>query len=253
MRALWGEPEGSVCPTKGYASAVAHIERASEAPYQPVPSVTYSWGLDNHGMLDILGLDPVLADAAPIVNYSTDGRPRDSCSRHHVNWGVSHWRQKLYSIQMTLRSHEVAIWLDWDVWQMKELPDDFWDRLGAGQPYQASLRKYVRRQCPWRKRDQVGRCRVPHGAWTYCRSKDLITQAIDTHEKYVPTLTDEVAWAKLIDIRHNGWIGDDEWKRLGYEPFCYDQQGDSRVIHPCEEPLFKNVGKSQSPEKNHGG
>jgi len=253
VRGLWGEsPEDSEWPTAGHDSALVEAKRALTADFQPSPVLVYAWGQRNFDCLRSFGYDPILVSADAIVNYSTDGQERNSRSRFQVNWGVSHWRQKLQCIRMALESHDVgraAIWMDWDVWQVAKLPADFWGRLEKGQDFQASLRIYVRKQCGWRRGDWAGMRRVPHGAWTYCRSLETVNRAIEVHAEHVPTFTDEVAWAKLLDIRHDRWIGDDKYKSMGYEPYCYNQgmgrRAIGRTVHPCDPStkLFQNMGR----------
>lgn len=248
VHGLWGEAEGSQFPTRGHGRTLSEVQRFLDAPWAGnLPTVTFAWGAENYDALASLGFSPILASRVPIVNYSTDGRPREAREGNQVNWGTSHWRQKLVCMKLAMESgHNAIVWLDWDARPEKELPPGFWGRLAEGASFQASLRRYTRPQCGWRS-DRTGKRRVPHGAWVYCRDIGLIDQAIEMHERHVSGCTDEVAWAKTLDTIHGGWTGEDGYKRLGHVPFCYSQgmlpMKRSRMVHPCEDPIFINTGK----------
>ena len=88
VHGLWGEAEGSECPTRGHSRTLEEVQRFLDAPSADgLPAVTYAWGAENYDALRALGFLPILASRDPIVNYSTDGRPRDPRDGNQINWG----------------------------------------------------------------------------------------------------------------------------------------------------------------------
>ena len=53
------------------------------------------------------------------------------------------WWQKLEVLKYAMEDFDEIVYLDWDTYLAREIPDNFWDSLGKKDIFQACLRKYA--------------------------------------------------------------------------------------------------------------
>jgi hypothetical protein len=213
IRGLWGDRR-----VKAYANCLTDVPRRDHPP----GTLTYCYGSENLEYLRGCGIEPIVMDTVPIRDYLGAGE-RAPDDLGEFNYGLSLWYHKEEVIRTALDSYDEVVFLDWDTVQVvKPLPDDFWDRLRFGQPFQASLVHTRHSYCPWRARGGNYR---PHASFVYCRDKQIIRDMMQLHLAH-PMYTEETIFGLWGDLQL-GPIGEDAeayfrlWKTLGYEPYCH--------------------------------
>jgi len=230
IRGLWGDPL-----VHSYAEAMRDAERTiKHGDHHPEPVVTYCFGRANQEMLERFG-DKVehVMDQYGMPNLSRcDLWKREPNGAIH--WGHSMWRLKLLCICHAVRNYGEVVWLDWAEGIDGTLPDDFWDRMREGATLQASLTRYKQAKVVWRDRRMEKRV-LPRGAFIYCRDQEVADRLV-TLSMNIPHLSDEHVIALTIDEIHGGWLGVDEYKKAGHEPYCNRHPAQ---VHEPEIDLFK--------------
>ena len=238
IRGLWGDAEISKWP-----KSLADVATTAINKHHPTYIHTYVYGKTNSHYLSWLRVEHKTISLSPVNNWgSTDERKASKRGREKhwgdVNWGVSIWRHKLEIIKQGLIDYGEVVWLDWDCWQMSEMPEDFWTLISSGQPLQASMLHFTRPRLTWREGEATKF--MPHGAFIYCRDIAIIAELLTLSNKY-PDCYDEVLMARWIENRWGRpWqLGDeDRWIAEGYEPFmnCYKTKHQVRL---SKRPIFR--------------
>lgn len=244
LRGLWGQgPDAGPNQTETLDKTRHDISRSLKVKHQPTPLTVGAYGRENFQHLKGLGVRwPVLLNPRPIVNFEYSDQARVSQNNGRINWGLSMWRHKLEIIKWGLGLSDEVVWLDWDIHQVAEMPQDFWERLRDGAPLRAALRCYQNPQCMWRGRRE--KRMVPHGAFIYCRDRTLIERAIWWHTNHHPESTDEVAMAHLIDERMGGWQGAQAYADAGYQAPWYNMRMRHGLPGPARaDAVFRNKGR----------
>lgn len=160
---------------------------------------TYVFGQDNFKFLEDLGIqDLCLVDKKPYV------------------WDMEtqQFRHKLEVFRLGAQDFDEFVFLDWDVYPEKPLPNNFWDVLGEKQPIQAIIRGYKKIKAEWRKED---RRKIPCASFVYFREKHIPDEIIKTWENMGSGMSEEIPMGKYLDDRSGGWKGIDYyWDN--YEP-----------------------------------
>lgn len=249
VRGLWGDGLKTDTPTLTLPKILVDIEKCLKISPQPNPLTVYVWGERNATFLR----EQSLSSYTPITSFSintmsdqgiqnfTGATDRNYKDNGIVNWGTGIWRHKLECLKTALKTFDAVIWLDWDCHQTKPLPDDFWERLADGPEFQASLRRYRRAQCLWRRRSD--RYFLVHGAFLYCRSLPFIERVIHICEERFPTVNEEIPLSWEADQLTGGWKGVDHWKQAGFEPQCYDQRKKRVHLPDPDKVCFLNTGR----------
>lgn len=237
-RGLWGDDKIAKW-TKSLSDAASNI---CVHKHSRVVS-TYCYGETNRSFLSWLRAYPILMSPDPVSSWGLEGDRKPSYGENMMaknrgdnNWGVSTWRHKLEIIRRAVKEHGEVVWLDWDCWMMKPLPDDFWETMRKGKTFQASLLKFTRRVLPWR-RDANAVC-SPHGAFIYCRDYEIADRMMELSREF-PTYIDEVLFIKFIERAWGVEWNDkspDRWVGEGWEPYCFGQRFQYRKNF---DPIFQ--------------
>ena len=97
--------------------------------------------------------------------------------------------------------YDEILWVDWDCYPLKEMPDNYWDIMGKKESFQANLMTYHHRQCWWRK--HASRT-VPNGGFIYLRDRAIVSRVMSIYDSY-KGINDEPAWARYIDDFIGDW------------------------------------------------
>ncbi|MFA7219301.1 MAG: hypothetical protein WC119_02195 [Synergistaceae bacterium] len=202
IRALWGIPDSSHRITKRRFRVNKNIQFIKDSKFNQ-PFKTYVMGRDNYEGLKELGFDCELIYEEP---------SKFDLIKHQ-------YRHKLEIIKhaMEVDGYDELVYMDWDCFPQKQLPNSFWDEMGKKEVFQATLQMYHRRKAYWR--DEELR-KVPNGGFIYLRDKTLPQKAIELWGKLGKGDNDEPAWAKLTDDIAGGWKGIEKYWELFEPMFC---------------------------------
>lgn len=233
---LWGNED--LTPRR--AKILREIERWSQAKHRPQPWIVYVYGQNNRDWLDERSIPCIMLHTDPLVDFYEVGGPPEPWGKGQMAWGdCSEWRHKTEIMLRAMKQlRRPIVWLDWDTVLVKPVPDDFWRRMGQGQPVQMSIIQYRRVHCYWRARHD-GRRTVPEGAFIYCRDRRIMSRVNRKYNKH-RDVTDQAIFAMVMDEREKGWPGRDEYKELGYEPYCHTIYAQ---IHKPEMTIFRTGGR----------
>lgn len=153
------------------------------------PFVTYVFGKDNYNFLKDNGFDCVLVDSRPIV------------------WDIEKeaFRHKLEAFKCGMEQYDEVVFLDWDTFPVKPLPDNFWDIMKCKESFQAILRMYKRRKAFWRKNG--GQRAIPCASFVYFREKQITQNLISLWEQHGRPWSEEVIMARFVDKTMGNWSG----------------------------------------------
>lgn len=219
VRALWGIYEHSGRRFfKRRGKLDNDIKLAQACPYAE-PFRTYVFGEDNYKFLVDKGFNCKLVDKKPIV------------------WDMNkkQFRHKLEVFKCGMEDYNEIVFLDWDCFPIKPLPDNFWEVLGKKEPIQAILRMYHRRKAYWRGGVDVRK--IPCASFVYIRDKEVTLDLIKMWEKLNRPWSEEVVLARYMDERIGGWKGMDKYWEF-YEPDFFRLQ-EARVF-PVQKLNEKN-------------
>jgi hypothetical protein len=169
-------------------------------------SLFFVWGRDNKDYLTELGFDRIeLVSEAPLMQKPA--MPRDAV-----------WRHKFVACQLAMQRYEQIVFLDIDIRLLIPVPDDFWDRLGQKDRFQANLLIYKRKKCPWRKSEPRKR---PSAAFMYFRDPVVVDEllAVDEQKPWGFLGSEETALAWWTDQEQGGWKSALAYARR-FEPYC---------------------------------
>tara|TARA_R110000824_G_scaffold12226_8_gene53695 strand:- start:8587 stop:9282 length:696 start_codon:yes stop_codon:yes gene_type:complete len=190
IRALWGVFDDSHRVTNRRFRVSRNIQEVLKNKHK-VPFETFVFGEKNFDELKSSGIDATLLDKEPF---------RFDLIKHQ-------YRNKIEILSEAMEKYDEIVYLDWDVSQRRELPEDFWDKCGERAPIQACLQQYHRRKCTWRKQDIR---KVPNGGFLYIRDKKLVERAKYWWGKHQQD-NDEIAWSRVIDELMEGWNGPEDF------------------------------------------
>ncbi len=176
------------------------IKRIQESKFK-IPFIVYCMGKDNYEYIKSQGFDCVkICDEEYKYNLTTN-----------------QYRNKMDCIKAAFNDFTEITYLDWDVYQQKELPSNYWEECRKRELIQGCFQNYRRLQCAWRKNNQRT---VINGGFLYIGWKDVINQAIEIYDtKFNAQNNDEIAYTYLIEYINKGF----DLNKLvdGYEtPFC---------------------------------
>jgi hypothetical protein len=229
---LWGDEKVAKWPRALASAAYAILN-----DMHPLTSHTYAYGRSNHRFLNWLGVSAELLGEEGVCRWKSEQAGRDELDKHYgkhkydglVNWGVSLWRHKLEIIHKAVREFGEVVWLDWNCWQVSEVPPHFWDVLRKGKPIQALLCKSSR-----------GNLGV-NGSFIYCRSEQAILDILDLHQEH-PAVFDEVLLEMYVktewgDKNEQGTMKDmGRWIREGWQPAMVNHK--FSVYRSTDAPVF---------------
>jgi len=222
VRGLWGNfsgPEEAAIPRpkKMEDDILAQSPDNPKAPHHDF--VVYTMGIHNHQYLIDHGFNSVLMDERPSI------------------WDMKTelYRHKLELLKRAMEDYDEIVYLDWDCYQVKPFPNDFWDILRQGDVCQTNLYQYRTKKCLWRDGDWRKTC---NGGFIYLSDKSLPDKFIKNwdelriwvleqqqkrrarglelrfREKSL-IFDDEPAISKFIDNHCGGWPGLEEyWNRF---------------------------------------
>ena len=219
IRCLFGKYDNTNRITSRRSKIDNDIKRILNGKFK-IPFVTYVFGEDNYKMLVDKGITAKLVDKNPTPFDITQ-----NCYLH-----------KLHLIKAAFSDYKELVYLDWDVYMQKELPDNFWEECRKKEFIQGCLQVYRRPRINWRKIDSNV---LINGGFLYIGWHDIINQAIEVYnEKFSSQPNDEVALTYLIDRINNGWSRD-VFKDRHETPFCRlhknsafsDKKEDATFLH----------------------
>ena len=190
IRALWGIYSKENRTVKRRYRIDGDIDKLLSKQHNE-PFVTYVMGTDNYNALTERGVDCHLIHDEPFM----------------FDIKKYQYRHKLECIRYAMEEdgYDEIVYLDWDCFQTRSLPEDFWDSMRDKGTFQANLQQYRRRKCLWRPTDVR---KVPNGGFMYIGDKELPSKAIKYWESNMQD-NDEPAWARLTDDMVDGWKGRD--------------------------------------------
>jgi len=177
-----------------------------------IPFVTYVMGRDNYEFLLKMGVENVvLVDERPVI-YSP------------LNKRV--WWHKLDILKYAMEEdgYDEIVYLDWDCYLIKELPDDFWERLNQKEHFQACLMKYKRGKI-LTERARGAQSTVPNGGFVYIKGQDVPEKIISFRNVGSNKWLDEAAYAKYLDDYCGGWCGVQEYAEKFEPTACKFKRG----------------------------
>jgi hypothetical protein len=193
----------------------------------------FCFGSANCQLLESLGLNPIQISDEPIVNWLE--RPRNYINDeefleqhkllrskerllaaykkfNRAPHGQCHYFHKLVAIQFALHySLDAVIWIDWDLWQHKAIPNGFWGERNKGPTIQAKLVKTKRRQCV--HRTENGNI-FSSSSMVYVRGKKAGNLLVETAAKwnYLNERVIAIAIEKL-----QPWAGPEAYRDRGHD------------------------------------
>lgn len=145
VRCLWG--------TEGRRLKVQNDIKAVLKSKYPFDFTCMTYGKDNHKMLLDKGIKSILICDEPLMF------PDEQL-----------WGHKLYAwLKASELSDDRFCYIDWDVFQMRPLPDNF-ESMFDGKRFMVSLRIYFRRKIMWRKEHQR---KAPCASWLYFGDRNV--------------------------------------------------------------------------------
>lgn len=200
IRGLWGIFDNSHRITNRRFRVENNINKTLRNKYAP-SSQTYVFGKEN-----LIGLEKLGVKNLTLIQEDPF---KFDLIKHQ-------YRHKLELIRyaMEVDGYDEILYLDWDCYPTRSLPDDFWEVLRGKGVFQANLIQYHRKKCFWREVDQR---KVPNGGFLYIRDKTIPARAIEYWDE-MPQDNDEPAWAKIVeDLMGGKWTDiNDYWNR--FEP-----------------------------------
>jgi len=199
MRAYWGEYDDGHRITKRKARVDRNIEQVLNCEFKE-DFVTYVFGQENFDYLVSKGFRCVLLWKEPTMFDAVKYQ----------------YRHKLEALKFAMEEEKAdeMVHLDWDCLLKKPFPNDFWDRLGKKESFQANLMQYRRRKATWRGKEDSRK--IPNGGFCYIRDKNVPTDIIKIWET-MKSPSCEPAMAKYVDHRTDGWKGKEHYWNL-FEP-----------------------------------
>jgi len=171
-----------------------------------IPFVVYTFGEKNHKQLLEMGIESRLIHKDPY--------------KYHPIKGI--YKHKIDAHQYMMNDFDEIVFLDWDTYLIKPLPNDFWDVLNKKEIFQAVLGKYRTARINYRP-DHKSNQLIPMGALVYMRDK-TIPERLMKFNTGSNSWSCEPAFAQLTDEIMGGWNnlseGIDKYWNL-FEPECY--------------------------------
>lgn len=188
---------------------VKAIKRGSDCDF------VLTCGRENDRFARSLGVKSILV--------SKDPNPCETC-----------WHTRLMLFICAFDYCDEFVQLDWDTTQTRSLPKNFWERCRERQSFQAPLIQYVRSRCHWRLSHPEIR-QAPCGSYIYCRELHDMIEAY-AHSMHPRRHLDEIAFARMIDLRLEGKYTAKKYFEAGFEPlFTYNKR--SPIKHLLDHSL----------------
>lgn len=232
VRCLWGRSDYVV-----REGIMKELDEATGCKFK-IPTQWYCYGEENLVELQKRGIDDaILLDKEPICRFGATGE-RNPDKAGITNWGRSMWTHKYPPMAHALAFHHDAIWVDLDTNPTCVLPDDLWDRMRQGQPFQCSLRQGSRPRAVWRGLEDTRK--TPCGSLMYFRGQEWIKRCLEIYDMY-PTEWDLIILSRLVDDMWGGWKGIQAYKDAGFEPYCHAHTA-NQIFAP-EQAIFRSHKK----------
>ena len=156
-----------------------------QSKYTP-PFKVFVFGENNYKSLVDEGFDCLLVDKKPIV------------------WDMNkqQFRHKIEAFKLGMEIFDEMVFLDWDMYPLKPIPEDFWEVLGEKSPLQAIIRMYHRRKAHWRS---VDKRKIPCASFVYIRDKKIPKDLIDMWKKMNKPWSEETVMGRYMDEAIGGW------------------------------------------------
>lgn len=247
-----------------FASVLEEVKWCFAQPYQPEPCLWFAYGIENAAFLQSCGIEPILMDSESFCRFGSDAPER---AHHHatIRYNSSCWRMKYPCIRYALERFSECVYLDLDTVLTEPLPADFWERMGQGACFQATLQSNHRKRSSWRMKqtwpgkgpvDEDSR-KTPAGAVLYFRGLDPIDRLLRLYAER-PFEFDLHILSRLTDELMGGWKGWHRYKELGFEPYCHSlgKFENRQLFKPPEQRLFlthwrkprlRGYGPSETP------
>jgi hypothetical protein len=175
--------------------------------------VVYTFGEENHKKLIDDGYISTLIDKRDIV-WDMD---------------LHQYGHKLQAWKCALEDWDEIVATDWDCVPLKPIPDNFWDKLREKHEFQASLVRYRRPKCEWRRGEE--RKKIPGAPFVYMRGKNIGKDVFECWERHDRPWSEEVGMAHYIDDLYGKWIGQEKYMEI-HEPYWFC---DHRYSRPWKE------------------
>ncbi len=263
IRGLWGDERTSHDqyndPLAAYTKQICDTveERA-------VIDRVYCFGDKNAELLKSFGIDPVLLSHEP---YAAPRLCKRLLGSHNfMMWGMSYWWHKRRILQIAAEEFDHVLWLDFDVRQVKPLPDNFWRIVKKGPPFKSPLqvRKSFRRSARWRTFEDRRMFGIevipsenpkmvvritPGGGCYYIRRKDVADELMAIQEEF-PCFSELPILALMVDRMYGKWIGVKEYVRKGHDNIPgYDYV--RRIYRPLPEDVVWTCGRKSKKQRNY--
>ena len=111
------------------------------------------------------------------------------------------------------------VYMDWDCFPTKPLPENFWETLRKKNVFLACLQVYKQRLSEWRIED-IDKRKVPNGGWVYIGDKTIPSEFAACWEEVGQPRNDEIAYSKWIDKKMGEWKGNEYFWNNFETPFC---------------------------------
>lgn len=250
IRGLWGDERAvkrRLKPPRAYAARCA--EALKVIKNGDCIDHVYVFGRNNYEFIRASGYrgELTLLEECPWAAP----RYRDQVGQSgggQIMWGCSHWWHKLKIWERAIDDYEQFIWLDFDLVQVRELPEDLWPRLASGNQFRACLA--VHRTwgfaAPWRHSASLIKTSgtrlvsgnsefaariMPLGQCIYIRSKQDVLDLLALQEQH-RRLYDQQLMALMFDQRNDGYLPPEVWRERGHEMFGL---GSSQRLWPERE------------------
>jgi hypothetical protein len=192
--------------------------------------MVYCWGQQNYDFAKWLGLPARMMGSAPYAMpiFDVERGPRKHGMVIH---GVNHNYMKWPTFAAALEDWDVALFVDWDLQQVRKVDANWWDRqldLAKDAEFRAALgvqpnftwgawwRRFRRRRTVPKWQGTYGAQHVPYMGAFWCRSKEFIDRCWGHHLKYPVCMAQQMAAMSLDDPTDGKWIGVEEYKQRGY-------------------------------------
>jgi len=228
IRGLWGIHDHQGRRLYKRRSKIDNDIKVLKANPWNEPFTAYVFGEDNYKFLVDEGFNAKLVDKRPIV------------------WDIDteQFRHKLEVLYQGMQEFDEVVFLDWDTYPIKRLPEDFWEVLSKKQPLQAILRSYKRRKAKWRTENLK---MIPCASFVYCREKKVAEDLLQLWEDMGRPWSEERVIAKYTDDLLGGWQGMEEyWNNFEPDFFYLDEcKVFSKEQYASKNRCFKHLNKKQ--------
>ena len=183
LRGIWGTAK--TVRRNAKAKILLEVPNIIHNEYT-LPFTCYAYGKDNKKFIEDNGGTAILLNDDPMPFPPEE-----------------QFRNKLEMIRYAMEEdhYDEILWIDWDCYPTKALPENFWSVLGKKESIQACLMIYMRKKAMWRKW-----CKrtIPNGGFLYIRDKKIPSKIIELWNTNRQD-NDEPAIAMYMDTFIGNW------------------------------------------------